>query len=239
MATFAYNGHVMDKKALIIRKTIRITILTALMVVGILGIIFTALSTDFMGGASVFYFFTVQSNIFIIAMAFLFLGHEIICLINKKETVNQIMLQIKFVSTVAITVTFLVFFAMLAPLMGIDYLLSFNNFSLHAIVPILAIIDFILFDTDINLSYPKSLIATIAPISYVIFVYAIGVPLKLEYAKDLYFPYFFLNYEQNGFFFEKGFGVIPWIIILLTAIIGLGLLFCFFIKLRQKAISKK
>ena len=222
-----------------IKRIIRIIILSALIVVGILGIIFTALSSDFMGGASVFYFFTVQSNIFIIVMALLFLGHEIICLVRKEEKVNQIMLQIKFVATVAITVTFIVFFTMLAPLMGIDYLLSFNNFSLHAIVPILAIIDFIIFDTSINLSYPKSLIATIAPISYVIFVYAIGVPLKLQYAKDLYFPYFFLNYDQNGFFFEKGFGVIPWIIILLTAIIGLGLLFCFFIKLRQKAVSKK
>ena len=191
-----------------------------------------------MGGASVFYFFTVQSNIFIIAMAFLFLGHEIICLINKKETINQVMLQIKFVATVAITITFLVFFTMLAPLMGIDYLLSFKNFSLHAIVPILAIIDFIIFDTDINLSYPKSLIGTIAPVSYVVFVFAIGVPLKLQYAENLYFPYFFLNYEQNGFFFEKGFGVIPWIIVLLTAICGLSLLFCLFIKLRQKVIKK-
>ena len=221
-----------------IKKIIRMLILSALIIVGVLGIILTAVSTSFMGGASVFYFFTVQSNIFIIAMAFLFLGHEIICLINKKETINQVMLQIKFVATVAITITFLVFFTMLAPLMGVDYLLSFKNFSLHAIVPILAIIDFIVFDTDINLSYPKSLIATIAPILYVFFVYAIGVPLKLQYAENLYFPYFFLNYEQNGFFFEKGFGVIPWVIVLLTAICGLSLLFCFFIKLRQKAIKK-
>ena len=220
-----------------IKKIIRMLILSALIIVGILGIILTAVSTSFMGGASVFYFFTVQSNIFIIAIAFLFLGHEIICLINKKETINQVMLQIKFVATVAITITFLVFFTMLAPLMGVDYLLSFKNFSLHAIVPMLAIIDFIVFDTDINLSYPKSLIATIAPISYVFFVYAIGVPLKLQYAENLYFPYFFLNYEQNGFFFEKGFGVIPWVIVLLTAICGLSLLFCFFIKLRQKAIK--
>ena len=222
-----------------IKKIIRMLILSALIIVGVLGIILTAVSTSFMGGASVFYFFTVQSNIFIIAMAFLFLGHEIICLINKKETINQVMLQIKFVATVAITITFLVFFTMLAPLMGVDYLKSFNNLSLHAIVPILAIVDFLVFDTDINLTYPKSLLCAIAPISYVIFVYAIGVPLKLEYAENLYFPYFFLDYQTNGFFFEKGFGVIPWIIILLSAIYGLGFLYCFLIKLRQKSIDKK
>ena len=100
-----------------------------------------------------FFFFTVQSNIFIILMAFLFLGHEIISLFTKKYFVNQIILYLKYVATVAITVTFLVFFTMLAPLMGMDYLLSFNNFSLHAIVPILAIIDFIIYDVDIELTY--------------------------------------------------------------------------------------
>ncbi len=105
-------------------------------------------------------------------------------------------------------------------------------------MPILAIIDFILFDTDIQLTYKKSLIATFAPISYVIFVY-VGSIFKLQYSDNLYYPYFFLDYETNGFFFEKGFGVIPWVIILLAGICGLGFLYCFIIKLRQKAISKK
>ena len=221
-----------------VKRIIRIAILSALAVVGILGIIFTALSSAFMGGGSVFFFFTVQSNIFIIAMALIFLANEVIQLINKKSFVNQTLLFIKYVATVAITVTFLVFFAMLAPLMGVDYLLSFNNFSLHAIVPILAIVDFILFDTDIHLTYSNSLIATIAPISYVIFVY-VGAIFRLQYGENLYYPYFFLDFEKNGFLFEKGFGILPWIIILLVGICGLGCLYCLFIKLRQKAIAKK
>lgn len=216
----------------------KIIIKAALVVVGILGIIFTAQSSTFMGGGSVFFFFTVQSNIFIIAMTLIFLINEIVQLITKKSFINQTFLFIKYVATVAITVTFLVFFTMLAPLMGVDYLLSFNNFSLHAIVPILAIVDFILFDTDINLTYSNSLFATIAPISYVIFVY-IGAIFKLQYGENLYYPYFFLDFEKNGFLFEKGFGIIPWILILLAGICGLGFLYCLFIKLRQKAIAKK
>ena len=220
-------------------KTIsKIIIKASLVVVGILGIIFTAQSSAFMGGGSVFFFFTVQSNIFIIAMALIFLINEIVQLITKKSFINQTLLFIKYVATVAITVTFLVFFTMLAPLMGMDYLLSFNNFSLHAIVPILAIIDFVLFDTDINLTYSNSLFATISPISYVIFVY-IGAIFKLQYGENLYYPYFFLDFEKNGFLFEKGFGIIPWIIILLAGICGLGCLYTLFIKLRQKAIAKK
>jgi hypothetical protein len=217
---------------------IRVIELATLVVVGILGIIFTASSSDFMGGASVFLFFTVQSNIFIIAIALLFLINELVSLFSKKSFINQILLHIKFVATVAITITFIVFFTMLAPLMGTDYLLSFNNFSLHAIVPIIAIVDFILFDTDIHLTYPKSLIGGAMPLYYVFFVY-IGVPLNFQYGENLKFPYFFLDYEKNGFFLEKGFGVVFWIIAMLIGIFSLCFLFCFFIKLRQKAVANK
>lgn len=215
------------------KKIIRILILTALVVVGLLGIIFTALSTDFMGGSSVFFFFTVQSNIFIILMALVTLCNEVYSWIFKKSFMNQIILYVKFVATIAITITFIVFFTMLAPLLGPDYLLSFNNFSLHAIVPILAIVDFFLFDTDINLTYPRSSMGAIAPLCYVIFVY-IGVPLNFQYAENTKFPYFFLDYETNGFLFEKGFGIIMWILVLIIGISGLCVLFCFLMKLRQK-----
>ena len=222
----------------VFKTVLKIVLKASLAIVGILGIIFTAQSSAFMGGGSVFFFFTVQSNIFIIVMSLLFLVNDVMLLVNKKSFVNQTLLLIKYVATVAITITFIVFFTLLAPLMGVDYLLSFNNFSLHAIVPILAIIDFILFDTDINLTYKNSLLATIAPISYVIFVY-IGAILKLRYGENLYYPYFFLDFEKNGFFFEKGFGIIPWIIILLAGICGLGFLYCLIIKLRQKSLSNE
>ena len=218
----------------ILKTTTNIIIKAALIIIGVLGIVFTALSSAFMGGASVFFFFTVQSNIFIMLMALIFLINEVVVLITKKSFINQTLLHIKYVATVAITITFIVFFTMLAPLMGMDYLLSFKNFSLHAIVPILAIVDFFLFDKDIQLTYKSSLLAAIPPICYVAFVY-IGSIFKIQYAKDLYYPYFFLNIDTNGFFFEKGtMGIIPWIIILLSFIIVLGCLFCLFMKLRQK-----
>ena len=172
-------------------------------------------------------------------IALIFLVNEVVVLITKKGFINQTLLHIKYVATIAITITFIVFFTMLAPLMGVDYLLSFKNFSLHAIVPILAIVDFFLFDTDIQLTYKSSLLATIPPVCYVAFVY-VGAIFKIQYGKDLYYPYFFLNIDTNGFFFEKGtMGVIPWIIILLAFIIGLGCLYCLLMKLSQKGLSKK
>lgn len=221
-----------------VKKIVRISLLLALAIIGILGIALTAISSDFMGGAAVFLYFTVQSNIFIILMALITLIDEVVSIFTKKSFMNQVLLYIKFSATIAITITFIVFFTMLAPLLGPDYLLSFNNFSLHAIVPIIAIVDFIIFDTRINLSYPKSLFGCIPPLCYMIFVY-VGVPLKFQYGENVKFPYFFLDYETNGFFFEKGLGIIFWIFVLLIGISGLCLLFCLFIKLRQRSIAKK
>ena len=219
------------------KKLIRISIHLAIVIVGVLGIALTACSTDFMGGSVIFNYFTVQSNLFMIFMAFVMLCNEILEFIIKKSFVNQIILYAKFIATIAVTLTFIVFFTMLAPLVGINYLLSFNNFSLHAIVPILAIVDFVLFDTDINISYPKSLIGTAMPLYYVFFVY-IGVPFNLRYGENIKFPYFFMDYEANGFLFEKGFGVIAWVVVLFVAVAGMCALFCFIMKKRQKALTK-
>lgn len=219
------------------KKIIRIFIHTAILIVGLLGIILTAKSTDFMGGSVILNYFTVQSNLAMMFMALVMLCIEIVSLIFKKPFVNQIILYAKFIATIAVILTFIVFFTMLAPFVGISYLLSFNNFSVHAIVPILAIVDFVLFDTDIQLTYPKSLIGTAMPLYYVFFVY-IGVPFNLRYGENIKFPYFFMDYEANGFLFEKGFGVIAWIIVLFIAVSGMCALFCFIIKKRQKAVAK-
>ena len=220
------------------KRLIRIFILTTLSIVGILGIIITAKSTDFMGGSVIFNYFTVQSNIFMILMALITLCNELSVLIFKKSFMNQIILYAKFMAMIAVTLTFIVFFTMLAPLVGISYLLSFSNYSLHAIVPILSIVDFIIFDTDIHLTYPKSLLGTAIPLYYVFFVY-IGVPLNFRYGENIKFPYFFLDYETNGFLFEKGLGVIFWIIVLFIGVSAFCVLYCFIIKRRQKSVQKK
>ena len=74
-------------------KTItKILIKAALIIIGVLGIVLTALSTAFMGGASVFFFFTVQSNIFIMLMVLIFLINEVVVLIANKSFINQTLL---------------------------------------------------------------------------------------------------------------------------------------------------
>ncbi len=212
------------------KKAFSILIKAALIVIGVLGIVFTIQSAGFMGGKYLPLYFTVQSNITIILISAVFLINELV----RKKFVNQFWYILKYIFTVAITITFLVFFTMLAPMMGADYLLSFNNFSLHAIVPILALIDFFVFDRDIDLTYPKSLFGLAMPLYYVIF-YFCGVPLGVEYAAGSTAPYFFLDFGSIGWFFEKGTaGTAIWILILLVAMSLLCLLFAKCMKLRQK-----
>ena len=219
-----------------IESILKIAIKVAIIVVGVLGIVLSASSDSFMGNGYVFMFFTVQSNLTIMGISLVFLVNDIRMMFKKESFLNNIFYLIKYTFTIAILITFLVFFIMLAPTLGIDYLLSFKNFSLHAIVPILAIIDFFVFDKDIKLTYHNSLVGTFMPIYYLLF-FLIGIPLNFRYSSDgLKAPYFFLNYEEIGWFAitDKGPGLFIYVLILLALIVLLGFLFTFLMNLRQK-----
>lgn len=222
------------------KTLLKISIKLAMIVVGVLGIVFSASSTSFMANGYVFMFFTVQSNITIMAISLVFLINDVLVLFKKDSFVGQKLYLTKYVFVVAITITFLVFFAVLAPTLGIDYLLSFNNFSLHLIVPVLALIDFFIFDKDIDLTYKNSLLGCLMPLYYVVF-FLIGIPLGFRYTDTgLKAPYFFLNYEEIGWFqiTSKGPGVIVYILEMMVLIVGLCFLFTLLMKLRKGELKK-
>ena len=222
------------------KTLLKISIKLAMIVVGVLGIVFSASSTSFMANGYVFMFFTVQSTITIMAISLVFLINDVLVLFKKDSFVGQKLYLTKYAFTVAITITFLVFFAVLAPTLGIDYLLSFNNFSLHLIVPVLALIDFFIFDMDIDLSYKNSLLGCLMPLYYVVF-FLIGIPLGFRYTDTgLKAPYFFLNYEEIGWFqiTSKGPGVIVYILGMMVLIVGLCFLFTLLMKLRKGELKK-
>ena len=220
-------------KKIIIQLIIRL----ALVIIGVVGIILTGSSTSFMGDKVTFLFFTVQSNITIILIELVYAVDALLQLLSKKSFSNNILLIIKYIFTVAITITFLVFTTMLIPSLSLDYLFSFRNYSLHFIVPILAVVDFFIFNSDIKLTKASCLWGTAMPIYYVIF-FLINIPLGTRYLYGDYAPYFFLNYENLTWFSftNKGPGVFYWILILTVAIIGLCYVFYFFMKLRQKKV---
>ena len=217
------------------KNILSVIVKSLLVAVGLSGIIVTYVSAGFMSGGTTFLYFTVQSNITIVAITAVFLIDAISILRGNSSFNNQILLHIKFCFTIAITITFIVFVTLLAPLVGINYFFSYSNFSLHIIVPILAIFDFFMFDTNIKIKRISFLAGIVMPVYY-FFFFLLGRAIGFTYLNGDIAPYFFLNYEKNGWFTisSNGLGVFYWVIILLAFAAGLSLLFLFLMKLRQK-----
>lgn len=178
---------------------------------------------SFMGGAFVFLYFTIQSNILVALICLL----DIIFTLTNKIN-NRIWSVIKLVGTVSITLTGVVFCVVLAPTMGKN---AFNtqNILTHVIVPIGVIVDLYLGYKDTNLVKKDVIYTVIPPILYAIFA-SIGYITKLEFAKNTYYPYFFLNWGSKagaiGFSNELPFmGPVYWIILLCGFIIGVGFIY--------------
>lgn len=222
-----------------------IGIKSLLLVLGIIGLWTTLSGASFMGKMKSFLYFTIQSNVTIMVVTAIFLVSEILELTKGKGFTNtNVWLMIKFVFTVAITVTFLVFFLVLAPNgASWKYLLSINNLCVHAFVPILAIIDLILFDYKIKIEKYMPIWGIAMPLYYAFFSLICsfaGVTFGTQDGVDLIVPYFFLDYEKYGWFsFNDGLGVAYWIVIMALFMSGLSFLLAYFTKLRQKSISKK
>ena len=216
-----------------------ILIKLALVSIGVSGIIVTYVSAGFMSGGTTFLYFTIQSNITIIAITAIYLVDAIGVLRGREPYKNQILRHIKLSFTVAITITFIVFVTLLAPITGVAYFFSYSNFSLHIIVPILAILDYFLFDTDIKIFKLSFLVGTAMPVYY-FFFYLIGRAVGFTYLNGDKAPYFFLDFEKYGWFSvsSEGIGVFYWVTILLVFAALLGLMYALLMKLRQKKISQ-
>ncbi|MCR5478157.1 MAG: Pr6Pr family membrane protein [Lachnospiraceae bacterium] len=175
----------------------------------------------FMGGRTVFMYFTIQSNIAI----------ALICAVGcflmlRGAKVSQALHVIKFVGTVAITLTGVVFVVLLAPTLG-PLAWNVQNTLTHVVVPVAAVADF--FVTSSGAGIPKKHVfyVTVPPLLYALYA-RIGYVLGWEFAEGIHYPYFFLNWGSPagafGFTKELPFmGCVWWILVLLLFLVAVGL----------------
>lgn len=136
-----------------------------------------------------FFYYTTLSNL-------LCIGYFIIRLKNK-ETVRHP--DIKGAVTLAITVTMLIYWGILAP-HSFDI---HNNIELagtlmvHLIVPSMVILDWILFDQKGQFSKKAPLYWLAIPLVYYVFA-VIAAHFKVVYSNGTHYPYFFINAELIG-----------------------------------------
>ena len=203
------------------------------------GILISALAgrKSFMGGNTVFMYFTVQSNIAVALIALI--GLCFFCAAKKPGRAWDV---IKFVGTVAITLTGVVFCAVLAPTLG-DKAWNFQNILTHVVVPLAAIADFFVMAKEYDIKKRSVFWVVVPPILYAIYA-GIGYVQRWEFYPGSNYPYFFLNWGSPagvfGFSDELPFmGTAWWILAILIFLIAIGLCYLFIAdRIKKKALSK-
>ena len=203
------------------------------------GILISALAgrRAFMGGNTVFMYFTVQSNIAVAVIALIGL-----CFFVTKKKPGRAWDVIKFVGAVAITLTGVVFCVVLAPTLG-DKAWNFQNTLTHVAVPVAAIADFFVMAKEYDIKKRSVFWVVVPPLLYAVYA-GIGYVKGWEFYPGSNYPYFFLNWGSPagafGFSIDMPFmGTAWWILAILIFLICIGL--CYLLiadRIKKKALSK-
>ncbi len=185
-------------------------------------------------------FFTTQSNIWVLIIMAVLLVYPFTKQ-GKKDKWSQSLYTVKFVFTVSITITAIVFCCFLGPFADSSYhAWSFHSLLLHVIVPILTVADFFIDHTPVNLS-GKTFYTLIIPSLCYFILAGILCAFKYDFGRGEPYPYFFMNfYSPAGVF---GFSSTPpfimgsfyWILLFLFIMIGVGKLL---VKIKNKQNKK-
>lgn len=229
-------------------KTFEIVINLGVFVFALIGVMATAFGTSGMMGGSVILYYTIQSNIWIGGICLVY-AILLIAQSNHREIkITKWLHIVKFVFIVAITLTMVVFWLLLAPTLNSpSYLFSLSNLFCHTLTPILALITFFIFDTrHYYLQMPEALYSLLTPVYYLLFVFIMS---NLGVTFHTYrVPYFFLDFYEFGWFTRltysevytfSSFGIFYWILIILTFIFLLGYVLAVFNLLIYRLAHKK
>ena len=176
-------------------------------------------------------YFTNLSNIWIGLTCLV----AVIMLLLKKENSKsyRVLIIIKYVFTVSITITCLVFCCLLAPFAETENYNAWNIASVfaHVIVPVLSVIDFFIEDYQILFTKIHALYSIIPPLLYFIFCMILS-SFGVDFGRGETYPYFFMNFKtEAGLFGFVGttnppqMGTIYWLALILGLILGLGFLY--------------
>jgi hypothetical protein len=153
-----------------------------------------------------FLFYTTLSNA-IVAVMFCVLAVKTLLEIKKRGKTGSCSFypRISACATVAITVTFIVFWSILAWFLEPKIVMKFESFGQHLIVPLLMIFDYFFFTERGKLKKYDPLLFLVIPFAYMVlvtivafagFVYPIIEPGRTSGRR---FPYFFLDFFELGF----------------------------------------
>ena len=217
------------------KENITSIIIKIALIIGVIIGVCASLVQEGFFNPSHFLYYTVQSNIEmeIISLVCLFF------LFKRNGKIPQTVYLLKFIFTVAITLTGMVFNFILYP-QGVAHGYNINplstaNFFTHIFVPVISLVDFFAFDYKMKITNKTFLLGLITPLLYFVFVLFCTFT-GIKFNGGNFVPYFFLDYKINGWFtFQPGvIGVFYWIIVQLILVLLISLVLIFFLKIRKK-----
>ena len=169
------------------------------------GAIYGVLLNLFAPGAEVWSalsFYTMQSNLFCIALTLVLLACDLTD-IDYHE--NRLYTALRFCALVSIFLTFTVYHAVLEPRMNAEYPAYFNGFSLfdaliHTYTPVMLLIDYLLFDEKGLFRWWYVPLSAAVPLLYAVYlaVYSVTGGVFVTFNQVCSAPYFFLDYQTLG-----------------------------------------
>lgn len=167
------------------------------------------------GNPSFWMYFTYLSNLLIL---FVFVFEFVLEAINIfKKTAYEILPGLKGLAVLSILFTFLTVFFVLSPFSAPS---SWLDARIHYVVPLLAILDWIFFDTHCRYKIYYPLCWLFSPVVYFAYVLLLVI-CGLKFKGD-YFPYFFMDVFEYGWGF-----VLPMILMLAGVFLVFGSIITF------------
>lgn len=159
----------------------------------------------------------------------------------------------KFMMTISITVTFTLYLCFLAPTDQDGFVLAYlrqgaGSLCVHFIAPLLAIIDFLLFDYRFRSSRIHLYCSTLPPLAYVCYIVLLSQLGGVRWGKHhMHAPYNFLNYGAPAGWFgfqpstlnaaTLGIGVAYLLVIFTLIFLGIGSIFLLLKNRRARLVA--
>lgn len=171
----------------------------ALLTAGVTGLWATLTAPGMMQGRALLYF-TTQSNILAVAVTLL-------CILWRLPAIQSApppwLWRLKYMTVVALALTYLVFHFILMPWLAQtgngSYYWSLGNLGVHVLTPLLMLLDWALFTPPEAAALARPSQGLLLPLGYGLFTW-LATARGLSYAGGSQAPYFFLNIEKNGWF---------------------------------------
>lgn len=217
------------------KKKISMVLKILIFVCSVVGITLSAITRKSI--VTTFMFFTNQSNTWIGLTCLMLFVINVLEIKQNKVLVKKWMYILKYIFTVSISLTGLVFCVLLAPT-STDFInpWSIESLLVHVTVPTLSIIDLFIEEKRFDLNLKHTFIALIPPTWYLLFS-TIGFFCNWDFGYGFNYPYFFLDWGNPvGIFniknIEPYLGTFYWIMILLILVYSISYLY--FALLRKK-----